>query len=180
MQHLKTEGIVIKRINYQEADRILCVFTKRNGKLRVRANGVRKITSRRSPHVELLNHSLFSLYIGRGMPILTEVQVLEDYSPIKADLIRVGFAFHICELIDGLCPEDQENESVFSLLQETFLRLCEESDAFSVIHEFEVELLTLLGFWSREHVTKQVNTQQFIEHILERKLKSKQILKRFL
>ena len=60
MRSFKTEGIVIKRRNFNEADRIITVFSKRNGKINIKASGVRKITSRRSPHLELLNYSIFS------------------------------------------------------------------------------------------------------------------------
>ncbi|PIZ97846.1 MAG: DNA repair protein RecO, partial [Candidatus Levybacteria bacterium CG_4_10_14_0_2_um_filter_35_8] len=57
MNSYKTEGIVIKRRNLGEADKILTIFTKRYGKIQVKAPGIRKINSRRSPHVELLNYS---------------------------------------------------------------------------------------------------------------------------
>ena len=37
MRSFKTEGIVIKRSNYSEADRIVTIFTKQNGKIKVKA-----------------------------------------------------------------------------------------------------------------------------------------------
>ena len=58
----KTEAIIIKRRNFGEADRILTILTKNYGKIQVRAPGVRKITSRRSSHIELLNFSSLTLY----------------------------------------------------------------------------------------------------------------------
>ena len=64
MRTHKTEGIIIKRRNYGEADRILTVFTKYNGKIQVKATGIRRIPSRRSAHVELLNYSVLNLYKG--------------------------------------------------------------------------------------------------------------------
>ena len=65
MRSFKAEGIVIKRSNYSEADRIVTIFTKKNGKIKVKANGVRKIASRRSPHIELFNYCVFGLYQGK-------------------------------------------------------------------------------------------------------------------
>ena len=46
----KLQGFVLKRTNYGEADKILTVFTKERGKIKVLAKGVRKIKSRRAPH----------------------------------------------------------------------------------------------------------------------------------
>ncbi|MCL5435180.1 MAG: DNA repair protein RecO [Patescibacteria group bacterium] len=176
MRSYKTEGIVIRRRNFGEADRLLTVFSKKHGKIQIKAVGVRKINSRRSPHIELLNHSLFNLYKGAGMPILTEVENFENFSEIKENLTKVGFAYHICELIDGLCAENQENEEIFHLLQRTLSRLSLETDIAVVIHEFEIDLLTKLGFYKPSSLSLNFDTSLFIEQILERKLKARQIL----
>ncbi len=179
MRSYKTEGIVIRRRNFGEADRLLTIFSKKHGKIQIKAAGVRKINSRRSPHIELLNHSLFNLYKGAGMPILTEVQNFENFPEIKRDLTRVGFAYHICELVDGLCAENQENEEIFYLLQKTLKRLSLESDVPSVIREFEIELLTKLGFYRQLNISQDLDISAFIEQILERKLKTRQMLLAF-
>lgn len=176
MRSYKTEGIVIKRRNFGEADRILTVFTKNNGKIQIKAIGVRRITSRRSPHIELLNHSVLFLHRGKSLSILTEAQTLSDFSSIKTDLLKVGFAYHICELVDGLCAENQENMIIFNLLQNTLERLSKKEEILFIIHDFEIELLTLLGFWPKNRPTENLDTSLFIENILERKLKSKPLL----
>ncbi|MCL5438567.1 MAG: DNA repair protein RecO [Patescibacteria group bacterium] len=180
MRTYKTEGIIIKRRNFSEADRILTVFTKIYGKIHVKAIGVRRITSRRSPHIELLNHSNISLYQGRSLPLLIEIEVIEDFSPIKDDLSKIGFAYHVCELIDGLCPENQENKIVFNLLRKTLVRLSDTEDIAPVIHEFEIDLLKNLGFYPRDKTSRNLNTILFIEQVMERKLKSRRIIPRFL
>lgn len=177
MRSFRTEGIIIKRKNFGEADRIITVFTKKSGKIQIKATGVRKIQSRRSPHIELLNYCVLYLYKGRGsLPVLTEVQSIESFQEIKNDLTKVGFAYHLCELIDGLCPENQENFSVFNLFFNTLHCLSIDKDIVSIVHEFEVELLTLLGFWPKGRTVKNVNIEYIIENILERHLKSKSIL----
>ena len=91
MRSFRTEGIVIKRSNYSEADRIVTIFTKQSGKITVRATGVRKIASRRSPHLELLNYCIFGLYLGKNMPVLTEVESKESFffrSTSKQNLLK--------------------------------------------------------------------------------------------
>lgn len=128
MRNLKTEGIIIKRKNLGEADRLITVITPYEGKLTIKATGVRKITSRRSAHIELLNHASLSLYKGKGMHVLTEVKMLEDHTKIKQDFTKVGLAYHLCELVDGLCPENQENGNVFYLLKNT-LKLLGQQDS---------------------------------------------------
>ena len=190
MRTYKAEGIIIKRFNVGEADRILTVFSKYDGKFSILAKGIRRIPSRRSAHVELLNHSLLTLYQGKSMPILTEATSLENFEEVKDDFTKVGFAYHLCELINGLCPEGQEHRDIFDLLHKTLGRLShchseffdsvqddsKEMSLLEIIHEFEIELLTILGYWKKDNpISHTLNTTAFIEDILERRLKSRSI-----
>lgn len=174
MRAFKTEGIVIKRKNYGEADRILTVFTKNRGKISVMAKGVRKISSRRSSHIELLNLSIFNCHDSK-MPILTEVETLNHYSGLKSDLTKAGYAFYVCELVDGLLAEHQENRAVFHLLQQIFYDLEIDPNPRRRIKRFEEELIILLGFWPREQMFLE-DSESFIEGIMEKKIKTKRIL----
>jgi len=54
---LRTEAIVIKRVDFGEADKILTLYTPYMGKLRAVAKGVRRPTSKLGGHVELFTHS---------------------------------------------------------------------------------------------------------------------------
>jgi DNA repair protein RecO (recombination protein O) len=178
MRSYKVAGIIVKRTNVGEADRILTVFTKEQGKIHIKAKGVRKITSRRSSHVELLNHCIFNLYKGKGMPVLTEIEPIQTFQSIKTALQKTGFAYYICELIEGLCPEGQENAGVFALLITVLeqVSLAKGIDILATVHRFEVALLSTLGYWSSQRQLTHEQTEYFIENILERKLKTLQIL----
>lgn len=180
MRSYKTEGIIIKRRNSGEADRILTVFTKKQGKILVKAIGVRRITSRRSSHTELLNFAELTLYKGKQLPILTEISTINNFSQIKIDLHKVGLAYHLCELIDGLCPDYQENGAVFNLLSKTLTELQTVDINPQFITSFEKQLLFHLGFYSQEHVDRSINTIADIEGILERKLKTRYLFPHFL
>ena len=50
----RAEAVVLRRHDFGETDRILTLYTPTHGKLRAIAKGVRRITSRRSGHIELL------------------------------------------------------------------------------------------------------------------------------
>lgn len=176
MRSYKTEGIVIRRRNVGEADRLLTVFTRHHGKITIKAQGVRKISSRRSGHIELLNLVSLSLYKGRSMSTLTEVETIDNFSSVKDNLKSVGFAYHVCELIDSLCAENQENSQVFSLLCDVLSKLEEREDHVDLISVFEKQLLAALGF---SHQTHLANTRGLIEEIIERRLKTRRMLPLF-
>lgn len=174
MRSFKTLGIVIKRKNFAETDRILTVYSKSRGKINVMAKGVRKINSRRSSQVELLNLSVLSMSEGT-LPILTEAESVKYFPILKSDLKKTGVAFYICELIDGLIAEHEENPDVFSLLEETLDKLELTQDYKTLLSEFEQKLLGFLGFWPKERVFVE-DRGAFIEDIMERQIKTKKVL----
>ncbi|HEX7042267.1 MAG TPA: DNA repair protein RecO [Patescibacteria group bacterium] len=178
MRTFRVDGIVIKRQNIGEADRILTVLTKEFGKIQVKAKGVRKITSKRASHIEPLNICSLSLYKGQNMPILTECVSLENFSELKEDLSKIGFAYHLCELVDGLCPANEENKEIFFLLVDVLKKMKTEVFVSNLIYNFEMDLLVQLGYWSISNKLQKVNTSYLIEGILERRLKTKQLIAR--
>lgn len=173
MHAFKTEGIIIKRKNFGEADRILTVVTPHRGKIKIVAKGVRKINSRRAPHVELLNLSIITVHDGK-LPILTEAETINHYPALKNNLKKAGYAFYICELLDGLLAEHQENRAVFKLLEQTLLELEIIKDPRPLIKRFEQEILILLGFFPKERMFLE-DSDSFIEGIMEKKIKTKRI-----
>ncbi|MBI2031204.1 MAG: DNA repair protein RecO [Candidatus Levybacteria bacterium] len=180
MRSYKTEGIILKRKNIGEADRILTVFTERFGKIQIKAPGVRKITSKRSAHIELLNVTLLTLYKSSRsqMPIVTEAQNVENFSSLKKDLGKIGFAFYICELVNNFCPENQESQRIFNLIKNTLNNLETLADNSSVVDNFEREFLELLGFASKSQILS--DRQSFMENIIEKRLKTKELLTYFI
>ena len=147
MRAFKTEGIILKRRNFGEADRILTVFTLQKGKISVLAKGVRRITSRRAGNVELLNRVSMYLHQAKGLPILTEALSLNTFQKLKADLTLSTYAYHILELVDKLTAENQENRILYEYLIEVLKRL-EKKPRQILIRAFEVKILSNLGFIS--------------------------------
>lgn len=146
MPALTTEGLILKRKNFGEADRVLTVLTSRYGKISVIAKGVRRITSRRAGNVELLNRVKLHLFKSRNYT-LTEAESLETFRKLKENLTLSTAAFHILELVDRLTAEEQRNFRVYELTIE-LLRVLEENPRQIFIRSYEVKLLSLLGFWS--------------------------------
>lgn len=150
MPAFTTEGLILKKINFGEADRVLTVLTERFGKISVIAKGVRRITSRRAGNVEVLNRVRLHIFKAKSYT-LSEAESIETFQKIKDNLTLTTYAFHIIELVDRLVPEEQKNPQVYNLTLQ-ILGLLKESPRQIFIRAYEVKLLYLLGFWSEEAV----------------------------
>jgi DNA repair protein RecO (recombination protein O) len=82
MPVFKDEVIVLKSINYGEADKILTVLGKNLGKFSLIAKGIRKIESKNRGNIQTLSVSKISFYKSKGMGVLMETANLfsPDYS----------------------------------------------------------------------------------------------------
>jgi len=148
MASIVTQGIILKRHNFGEADRIMTVLTDRLGKIAVVARGVRKITSRRAGNVEILNYVRIGLFKGKGYT-LTEAEAIETFPKIKENLTLSSTAFHVIELADRLIVEEQSNPQVFDLVLAT-LKILEKNPRQLFIRAYEIKLMRLLGFLSAD------------------------------
>lgn len=147
MHGIKLEGIILKRRNLGEADRILTVFSLQKGKISVLAKGVRRITSRRSGNVELLNRVSMYLHQAKTFLILTEAASLDTFQKLKEDLNLSAYAFHIIELVDKLTAENQENRDLYEHFVNVLQRLSRKPRQI-LVRAFEVKILSNLGFFS--------------------------------
>ena len=142
----RTEAIVLSRMDYGEADRIVTLYTPKRGRLRVIAKGVRRPTSRLGPHLEYFARCHLMLARGRELDTVTGVETLDPHLGLRTDLDAFGHASHLAELLLRMTEDRQENEPAYDLLAGSLRLLGEGVDAFAVTRHFELALLALLGF----------------------------------
>ena len=85
MKQLQTEGIVLSRTDYGEADRIINILTPEQGKIALMARGVRKPKSKLAGGIELFSISDISYIKGKGeIGTLISVRLKKHYANIAA------------------------------------------------------------------------------------------------
>lgn len=122
-----TEALILKRMDYGEADRILTLFTPQQGKMRAIAKGARRTTSRLAGSVELFTRSQLQLAAGRDLEIVTQGESKERFPHLRADLWHATTAYYLAELIDKFTEEEGDHASLYTLLVETLRRLDEDA-----------------------------------------------------
>jgi DNA repair protein RecO (recombination protein O) len=145
MPSLKTQGIVIKRMNFGEADRILTILTERFGKVRAIAKGVRKSKSKLAGSLEPFMSLDMQLHEGKTFFIVTGAEISEEFSHIHNDLEKISRCFYIGELLDSFIEEDHKTIQVFELFLEA-LRSVENGGGNFWLRVFELKLIESAGF----------------------------------
>lgn len=115
MKSSKVEALVLKYKNYSEASRLFTLFTKERGKLKAVAKGVRRITSKRLGVLDLLSHVKMTLVETGGLPLITEVSLVDSFDSLKSDLNDLSLSFSVLETLDKFFEEEDLNEQAFVL-----------------------------------------------------------------
>ena len=142
----KAEAVVLRQRKLGEADKILTLFSADQGKFDAVAKGVRRPTSRKSGHLELLTHASLLVAHGQNLDIITQAQALTTFLPLRDDLRRLSCGLYVAELIDRLTVERQEAYPLFRLLVEALGLLASEPSPDLVLRQFEMGLLTQTGY----------------------------------
>lgn len=110
------EAIVLRRVDYGEADRVLTLLTKERGKLGALAKGARKPSSALSTVTDLFVHGRFQLVPGRGdLEIVTHGEVLGTREPGQPYDVLLG-AGACAEVVDRLMVDRFPDPGAFLLV----------------------------------------------------------------
>jgi DNA repair protein RecO (recombination protein O) len=152
MAELKTPGVIIRKINMGEADRLLTILTPEQGKIRAMAKGVRKPKAKLAAWLDMFRYNNLELASGRNFYIVTGAQTHRVLVSENTDWDRLAVAYYICEVVDKLIEEDHNLPGSFELVCESLLRIGEgEVDARLVRSSFEIKLLGIMGMLPQLH-----------------------------
>jgi DNA repair protein RecO (recombination protein O) len=144
----RTEGIVMRRRDQGEADRVLTLCTPL-GKIEVIVKGARKLRSRKAGHVELFTRSNFVISrVKNSWDIVSQAETVNSHEMLRDDLLRGTYARYAVELLDRFFAQEEGGQALFDLLDNTLTRLCDDDDADLdlLMRFYEQHLLGLAGF----------------------------------
>jgi DNA repair protein RecO (recombination protein O) len=142
----RVEAVVLRRVDFGEADRVLVLYTRERGKLPVVAKGVRRMSSRMAGHLELFTQSELMLAKGANLDVVTQAESRNSFRAVREDLTRTSTAYLIAELTDALTEEALEQPELFDLLTATLRALGTTDDPRLVAAHYQLRLLDVAGF----------------------------------
>ena len=172
------EGIVLARRSFGEADRILSVFSKLHGRVSLIAKGVRKPKSRKGGHLEIFSQIKFQASHGKALDIITEVETLDPFLPIRKSLKKTALAYYFMEVVGRTTREGEPNRESYTIILEYLNRLKTETGLKNLRLDFILRLLIVLGFWPKGRPLIDPDAQ--LEQTIERQLFSLRVGKKVL
>jgi DNA repair protein RecO (recombination protein O) len=145
----RDEAVVLRTQKLGEADRIITLLTRRTGRVRAVAKGVRRTRSKFGGRLEPFSHVDLQLYAGRSLDIVTQAETLRPYGErIVTDYGRYTAGTAVLETAERLTVEERAPALRLFLLVIGALRtLCTgEHAAPLVLDAFLLRALSVSGY----------------------------------
>ena len=148
MPTYRDDAIVLRAHLLGEADRILTLLCKNNGKVRAVAKGVRKTTSRFGARLEAFNVVDAQFYEGKSLDIVQQAETIGGYSSaIGGDYSKYTAAMVMVETADSLSDHDYQPAQYTLLLGGLRALAAGEHPSGQIVDSYLLRALALAG-WS--------------------------------
>ena len=141
----RCEAIILSYTPLGEADLLVTVYTKEEGKTRAVGKGARRSTSKLVGHLEPLTVVRMSMVHGRAMDLISQAEVVESFAALKEDLTAITKGQYVAELVDGFGAEASANPDLFQLMIDTLREIQADPGSDMPLRSFEFHLLQVSG-----------------------------------
>ncbi|OLS03368.1 DNA repair protein RecO [Tissierella creatinophila] len=144
---IKTEGIVLSEMRFKDTSKILNIYTKNLGKIPVMAKGAYKANSRLMGSTQVFSYNEYILKKGQTFYYLNQGNIIESFYNMRENVERFVYGSYILELIEKSSPEEEENLTLFLLLEKSLKILSELNDGFlKFIVAFQLKFVSFIGY----------------------------------
>lgn len=123
MIQTENTAIVLRRVNYRDNDRMITLLSPSRGRIDTLLKNCRKPKSRHLNAGELFALGDYMLSEYGGKSVVTSVNMIETFYPLRNDLDRLTCGTYLLGLAEAVAEPEQEQRELFMLLLHTLSRL---------------------------------------------------------
>ena len=143
----ESDAIVLRTYPLREADLLVTLFTRAEGKVRGVARSAKKSKRRFGGALEPLTHvrAFYDVRERQELARLDACEVLESPLASEVSYARAVALGHVAELLDELLPDREANDAIFRLTL-SVLHVLSGPEVWMPVTYFELWLTRLVGF----------------------------------
>ena len=145
--YLTVRGIVLRVTDHNDRDALLTVLTQDQGKLSVKARGLRRKNSPLTAPCQLLAFGEFTLFEYRGSYTINEAHSIELFHELRRDLTKLSLGTYFAQVAELISQEDIPNPELQSLLLNCLYAVSKLSLSEMLVKSvFELRVACLAGY----------------------------------
>ncbi|MFX0559148.1 DNA repair protein RecO [Tepidibacillus infernus] len=148
---VRTEGIVIRTVDYGETNKIITLYTRTHGKVSLMARGAKKTKSRFSSMSQVFSYGEYIFFLGKEMGSLNQAEHIRMFPTFHTDIEKTAYAAYLIELIDKMTESNDPNPFLFQQLLAGLELIDEGKDEEVIARIFEMKILYISGYRPHLH-----------------------------
>ena len=145
--YLKCKGVVLREVEFGEADKLIDILTSEHGVITARAKGVRRTQSPLKSACQILSYSDFTLFEYRDKSTVQEAESIEQFRSLRDDIELLSLGSYFAQASSVVSQADAQNPELLSLLLNALYALSVlKKPQLLVKAAFELRLACIAGF----------------------------------
>lgn len=142
----RATGIVLKRRNVGETDRLVTFLSQQQGKFTAVAKGVRKLTSSKQSYIETGNYLAGYFVVTQSLPLLTQAKLIDDCAVVRTSLPTIRKLTQFLEIVERLFVEEELEQHVFDQILQLRAGIVSQTASAGQIKKQLGTLIEQLGY----------------------------------
>jgi DNA repair protein RecO (recombination protein O) len=132
-KEIKLKALVIKKTDYNEADRIVKILCEEYGKLDVIVKGIRKSKRRDKTAVDVFTLTEFVLNYTNNRVIAKSFETMNPFIKLRLDLFKMNAAYYVLTVLDQIELEDSIQKKIAKLTFNSITYINKEENKHHII-----------------------------------------------
>lgn len=143
----KSEGFVIRQVDFSESSKILTLFTREHGKISAMAKGAKRLRGSFEAALDLLAicNIVFIRKSSGALDLLTEAKLIQRFKAAERSLESLYSGYYIAELLDALTEEYDPHPLLYAEALHALERFATGNQLELAVLRFELMLLQEIG-----------------------------------
>lgn len=173
MSHIiyQTEGIVLSKSDFGEADRTLVVFTENFGKIKAVVRGVRHLKSKLRHNLDLFSFSRFALVAAKNGWRLVDAEEIAGRRAIFSSSEKLALFSRFAGFLNRMVQGEEENAYLWGELKNVFNILREKNLTKEKMKDLEIvsllRVLHNLGYIEKENYNSRKQAVSIINKAIK-------------
>lgn len=160
----KTQGLVLKLIDYKDADKLASIFTYDYGIITAKFVGVKKEKAKLKAVAQPFTYADFNFTTRANNKVVAGANLIDNFYQITMDYNKTICGYIVLDIIKSLFPEDKPEQDIFLLAIST-LKKIETNNEYVELISFVLNFLNFSGFAieliEKEYVYFDKNNAEF-------------------
>ncbi len=127
MKSYKIEGVILRTVDFGDANRVVTIYTRDFGKIEVNAYGCRRAKNPLSGALQMFNHISAEINHGAKLDSVKEADVIKFYPNLTADIERLAYSSLFFEIVNRMTLPKFPEGGVYDLILKTLPALDEKN-----------------------------------------------------